>query len=145
MVAINNGTRDTYTQTDIEIIGRLLRTHTRIRARSRASRAANSAVGSFRGVTGVQVLISYLSPHLIAIIGRIVTCELAARIDHRPLRSRCLSRVVKQPSRRHGLSCIAAIAVIETSALALLRSRVLLNFAFVSRINLEANERKTNV
>jgi hypothetical protein len=42
-----------------------------------ASRAVNSAVGTplRAGVTDVQVLISYLSPCLITIIGRIVTGE----------------------------------------------------------------------
>lgn len=49
--------------------------HGRKLARVCASRAVNSAVGTLRGVTDAQVLISYLSPCLITIIGRIVTSE----------------------------------------------------------------------
>ena len=63
------------------IIGRHCAYYTRIRRCVCASRATNSAVGPFRDEQ-TQVLISYLFPHLITVIGRVAR---ERPIDHHSL------------------------------------------------------------
>lgn len=82
MAAISNDARNTCAQTDMyTIIGRHCAYNTYVRICTCASRATNSAVGPFRD-RQAQVLISYLFPHLITVIGRVARDR---PIDHHSL------------------------------------------------------------